>query len=302
MYKGHFHYSGNKKGKRGQVTIIKDAMEPVISAEQWDRVNSWIHERSGMASKRACSFRSYLRGKVFCSCCNSAMSPSGPGGKKSNFRYYRCTMSTKMLTKCEPSHLNAERLHEALVADMAKEAREGNLEAILEYIPDDTAVDKSMLADSQSALEGKIRGKQAAIANLIDFICKGRGTESTSEALKTAEAELNQAKEDLAKVNADLVAQRNITPDVSKVEEAWARLGEVWGVLSDDERQEFFNETVERIEVHPDGKLKATLRIEFPANERSKQIVGYDTEEAPLNEPLGSRFQEDWYPGRDSNP
>jgi site-specific DNA recombinase len=310
LYKGVFvfnRYGGRKRsGRRPQlVTTVEDALPAIVSPDVWERVNGWLRQRAGMASRHCGPYRYLLRGKVFCGSCQSAMSPSSPGGKKAEFKYYRCARAGKKMTRCQPSHINADMLHEALLSEMSQEARDGNLATVLERVPDGMSEDRDMLLVSKSALEARVRELRHDITNLNDGIRRGFGSVSTARELRAAERDHEEASESLRRVEEALANSNDGMPDLAAVEEAWARLDEVWEELSDDERQAFFNETVERVDVVSDERLRVCFRFEIPASDVAPldvdEDVGYDTIEASRSEPLGSRSHKDWLLGLDSN-
>jgi len=247
--------------------------EPIVERAIWDEVQALIVARAERPTaggggrtlpyrkeNRSDIYPYYLRGHVFCDHCDCRMTPTDHHGRISVVRYYQCTRGS---SSCPTKYVNATKLHEVVLDEIARAAMHptrlhGLIREAVKALPSASAL-KDELArqqrnrhEAQKNLNACIRGIEATGT---------RGATLTSLAKRIAELEERIAgiDDEMRRVEFQIAESEGRRPDAALVGEAWQHVIEAWAHLTDPERVELLPLIVE--EVRMEAKQKGTLRL-----------------------------------------
>lgn len=226
------------------------AYEAVIGAETWDAVQAALGSQTGRKARpeTADDFTYYLRGRVLCPHCGCACTQASHHGKTTRVHYYVCQKANRR-EQCPIVRVNAKRLHATVLHYLA-------------YTSSHRTVMHSLIAqsggwgnadDAQKALRGQLgKQKQAVemrITNYINMIGVGRGSAALMGALEKAEAEKEAVCLQMDQADREIIAATIKRPTAEQVQAAWGYVGEVWEVLTEEERTDLLGSFVQAIEL-----------------------------------------------------
>ncbi len=241
VYKGILQFGDWRK---------EDAWVPIVEADVWQEVQEAFGVQAGRGARAetADDYTYYLRGRVLCPHCGCAYTQASHHGRTKRVHYYVCQKGNRR-EKCPVVRVNADRLHATVLHYMVHAASH-------------RTVMHGLIAQSggwgnaeeaQKALRGQLgKQKQALemrINNYIKAIGDGRDSPTLMSALDKAEAEREAVCLQMDEADREIAAATIMRPTAAQVQEAWGRIGEVWGVLTEEERTDLLGSFVQSVEV-----------------------------------------------------
>lgn len=249
-----------------------DCHEPIISKEQFERVQRILDETTKHRSNRRKSRgRGYpLRGLVRCGC-GAMMTPKGAHGRNGKYHYYECTRKNHVgRTVCRASGIPAEALEDAVAARVAEigtseEARKEIISQALKLIDANAHA-----AEQESmAVRNRLTAVKAEIGRLV-AVLKEMGT-GVLESIRDELARLEQEKRDLQDRLEELQEEKTPLDQVmalaKKFIENWPGVGDLLKQATGDEQRVIIEQHVEVIQLTPtapDGKSGTYVLRLFP--------------------------------------
>ena len=236
--------------------VTDDSHEPIISRDQFDRVQALLDQTTKHKSNRTQSRgRAYiLRGLVRCGC-GAVMTPKSATGRNGKFHYYECTRKNHLgRTECDARGIPAEPLEEAVAARVAEigtcdEARMQIVTEALKLI--DT---NSHEAEKESeSVRHRLTTVKAEIGKLVSVL-KNTGTQ-VFESIRDEMTKLESEKRDLEAELHELQEMKTPLDQVTSLAktfiENWQGLGDLLRVITGDERRTVLEQFVEVIQMTP---------------------------------------------------
>ena len=237
------------------------AWEPVIDPSTWQAVQdavARIGSERGPRPESASDFTYYLRGRVHCPHCGCLYTQASHHGRNRRVHYYLC-LQHKRRGDCPVGRINAAHLHETALH-------------FLHYTASHKTVLHKLIAQSggwgqadeaQTAQRGLLAKKkqflEMQIANFVKAVGEGRCSPSIMAALEKAEAEQQAVQTQLEDAERAVRQATRKRPTAERVAQAWGRIGEVWPVLSEEEREGVLGGVVQGVTVT--GKEEVTLEL-----------------------------------------
>lgn len=201
----------------------------------------------------------YLAGRVRCAC-GRTMSPywaKGRGGKQ--YRYYQCM--GKRTVECK-GQVSADTLHQTVFVEAAAMARSpwrvrGVLEAARKLLPDlvEAKKDATRYRREAERLNRERDRFKAAIR-----VAPASALKTLTEQLGELETEVAANARRLVETEAAQVQTK--APTLEQCQSLLARLGELWGVATDEERKELAPLLVQSVTVQS-GADKPTVTTDY---------------------------------------
>lgn len=249
-----------------------DCHEPIVSKEQFERVQRILDETTKHRSNRRKSRgRGYpLRGLVRCGC-GAMMTPKGAHGRNGKYHYYECTRKNHVgRTGCAALGIPAEALEDAVAARVAEigTSEEARKEIISQALK---LVDANAHAAEQesTALRNRLTTVKAEIGRLV-AVLKEMGT-GALESIRDELARLEKEKRELQRRLDELQEQKTPLDQVmvlaKKFIENWPGVGDLLKEATGDEQRVIIEQHVEVIQLTPtalDGKSGTYVLRLFP--------------------------------------
>lgn len=253
VYLGELHY-----GQNSNLT----AHPPIVSLELFEVCQTVRRTRPQTAKKDLGENREfYLRGRIYCQSCGGRLTPASHHGRISRTRYYECLCATRRVRACPVSRVNADSIHEAIVAEVRRAVEHPTrLQEIIREAVKTIPVPEKM--DEQvKAVARRLKGIEKETENLTGAIAKGgaglRPLLKKIEALEEERIGLEIERERLEAQVRDTEIRR---PDLEQVQAWWGQFGELWDAATDEERQKLMPMLVERVEMTEKERAAAGSR------------------------------------------
>lgn len=271
-------------------TIAEDCHEPIVSKQQFDRVQKLLDETSKHKSNRTTSrARPYiLRGLVRCQC-GALMTPKSATGRSGKFYYYECTRKSHQgPTECNARGIPAEPLEEAVIKRVTaigtnEETRMQIITEALRLI-DDTAHQAEKESES---VRHRLTTVKAEIGRLVKVLKNSDSQifESIRDELVELESEKRDLEANLKEIQERKTPLDEVTALAKQFIENWKDLGEILPLITGDERRILLEQYVEFIQMSatPDDGKKGTyvMRL-FPEATGGRPIRKRQPQKEPL--------------------
>ena len=201
-------------------------VEPMVTEEQWAKVNSKrATRRSGAYSRRKGS-RFVLSGLVKCGRCGSSVNGSviprrlaSDGYRRQEWRYYQCLGAKQR--RCDLPRLKADDLEKGIVERLMSEVlTEDNLADQLTTIAAERDSNRSALDARLANLRHQLDDVMGSIERLLDAIESSPGSESLIARLRQREGERDRLQSEIAKARAHLESSLSDVGDLTGIREA----------------------------------------------------------------------------------
>jgi site-specific DNA recombinase len=216
----------------------------IVDEELYSRVQTQLASNciSGGAVVRN-RYGHLLRGLLFCSSCNCAMTPSVTRRRGKAYRYYICSTASKTgWRNCLRPSLPAAQIEDAVVERIKCVGRDPSL------IAEVLAQIKSIKMTRQPALIAERRRLDREHHRLLD-----RSRDEDGDHIAKIEARLLEVGEELAVLQGESIDKRDLT-------KALSAFSEVWDMLFPAERERVIALLVERIDFDAE---RETVAITF---------------------------------------
>ena len=227
------------------------AHPPIISQELWEAVRKKNVARARTPKKDPVDKSSfYLRSLIHCGSCGGKMTPANHHGRIARVRYYECICDGKRTKACPVKRVNANSVHEALLAEIRRAAQHPTRmnEIIREAVKIIPSADKS--ADLMTGVNRRLRETEKKIKNMTSAIEAGGGTiRSLLNRLEELEAERTKLAGEQGQLERKITESRIARPDTAQVQAHWNEFLTIWEVASDEEKAKLLPLIVERVEV-----------------------------------------------------
>ena len=249
----------------------ESAYEAIVGVELWDKVREADQGRSRRRKQNLKDmFPYYVRGAIHCPHCGCKMTPAAHPGRTATVPYYECIHSLKKkTTDCPVRRVNARTVHESIIAEVERAAKHPTrMNELIREAVGRLPRQESLPADL-AAVTKRLRVIDGQIANLTEAVSLGGGQlrpllqkmadlEESRLPLELKRAELEQAVE----------ATRRERPDAGRLCREWSRLTELWGKATDEEREEFMQAFVVRVEMDQkeEGSCEVALLPQLPSD------------------------------------
>ena len=230
----------------------EDAHPAIITRETWEAAQSALsrYAACGLGPHQS-SYVYYLRERVFCPACGCAFTYAGANGRKGKVHYYVCQSVNRQgrASVCPVRRVGADRLHLSVLHRLRHLA--GHPTALHRIIAEGGGWGTA--GDSQKALRGQLAKRKQYLdmqaGNYLKAIGEGRGGAYLLDALDKVQAQQNDVAVQLADAERAVEAATVHRPTAARLAVAWARLIDVWEVLTEEERAEVLSSVVQRVEV-----------------------------------------------------
>jgi len=279
--RGVFGQRAHSKLKKKKVLeegpeIVEGFCPPIVSLEQWERVQAMMmHRRYNDPDSKARSVTSLLGKMLFCECGATfraqrySFTRSRPPEAVENYRYYRCARRAKRPKECRVQALRMNAANEAVIQALRTElspARITELERKVELQLQgqrEDLISPVKLEKHLKALDLKIQRFYDAIgAGMSPSECKAR-----IEALQEEKVNLKRSAQEARD------CATTVQASVEQLESArlWIREMEAFEGLPFIKQRALLLDLIERIDVASDGTLNIHLRLERRASEAPPQ-------------------------------
>ncbi len=265
--------------------VREDCHEPIVSKEQFERVQALLDHTSKHHSNRTQSRgRGYtLRGLVRCRC-GAVMTPKSATGRNGKFHYYECTRKTHLgRTECDAKGIPAEPLEEAVAARIAEigtsdEARTQIIAEALKLIDS-----KAQEADSEcDNVRHRLGTVKAEIGKLVTVL-KNSG-DQVFESIRDEMTRLESEKRDLESKLGQLQKTKTPLDEMTSIAKTfiqnWQGLGELLQGITSDERRTLLEQYVDVIQLSAtdDDPKKGTYSMRlFPEAVPTRKVRNHST-------------------------
>lgn len=238
------------------------AFEAIISAELWEKVRDADESRARRCKQNPKdTYRYYLRGTIHCPHCGCGMTPAAHPGRTASVPYYECIKSFKKQTVgCPVRRVNARTVQDSIFGEIERAAKHPTrMDELIREAVKRLPPQESLPADL-SAVTKRLAALDKQIDNITDAVSLGKGQPRSLiqkiEALETERLPVEMKKAELEKA---VEATRRKRPDASRICREWSRITELWAGATDDEREEFMQAFVVRVEM--DQKEEGTCEV-----------------------------------------
>ncbi|MBI2932495.1 MAG: recombinase family protein [Planctomycetes bacterium] len=229
--------------------------EPIIDVPLWKDVQSLLPQTPGVHQKhgRERTFVFKLQGLVRCGSCGAYMTPYFGQGRNGPHHYYKCTRKGDGSGRCNMPLVRADALEDVVAERMM----------ILNSSPDliqdaiartnTTAVEAiAKLQSQQSTLEHGLSIVERSIANLLDFIKKGEGTESMRLEIRSLEDQERTTQVELSDVRSRLASLSKKQSDAVGLADTLRVFEEIWEQATAEDRAKLFKLHISHVIWHQD--------------------------------------------------
>ena len=270
--------------------IVNDCHEPIISKEQFERVQLTFGETKKRRSnrKKQINTRQYLLSGLLRCPCGSHLVGHSAHNKHRAYHYYSCTRQSHEAGKysCDSPRIPAEALEEAVVARVREigqvvETREKIVDRAIECL----GAESDKLKQREDLLRRQQKKTRGDITRLLEVL-KSLG----AAGLKSVESELRQLEQEDASIDTQLQqiakeqqpAQR-ISEDARTFIESWQDVGEILDAATPEEQAEVLRHYIEVLELQPaeDGRTGTYVLKLFPEVRPDR---GFDLEWDPSDD------------------
>ena len=246
----------------GQITwgdvISEDSHEPIVSKEQFERVQAILDKTTKHCSNRTQSRgRGYtLRGLVRCAC-GAVMTPKSATGRNGKHYYYECTRKNHLgRTECDARGIPAEPLEEAVAARVAEigTSDDARMQIITEALKRIDANAHAAEKESEN-VRNRLTTVKAEIGRLVSIL-KNSGSqvfESIRDEMTRLESEKRELEIKLRELPDKKTPLDQVTALAKTFIENWQGLGELLQDITGDERRTLLEQYVEVIQLTPTG-------------------------------------------------
>ena len=281
------------------------AFEPIVSEQLWDAVQNALQSRQeardaetnndggssggsdiAPASERPAMYSManrveklpyYLRGVVFCPYCGNRMTPTGAHGRSGKLGYYVCVKGgslSKSDQPCPVRRVNAARLHDAVLGEIARVAEHPTRLALLlreavKALPSPTGLKDELARDLRNRREADRK-----IARLVAAIVAGGGAGAASITAQIAAQEAVKAEVEkrIADIESRIAASTAQRPDEEALRALWGAFLANWEYLTEGERTELLPLLVERVTMEEKEKGTLHLYLQSPPREGGNSL------------------------------
>tara|TARA_R110002049_G_scaffold4601_5_gene32543 strand:+ start:750519 stop:752261 length:1743 start_codon:yes stop_codon:yes gene_type:complete len=276
----------------GEVAV-DDCHEPIISKEQFERVQQAIGQTTKRRTnrKKQANTRHYLLSGLLRCPCGSSLVGHSAHNKHRAYHYYSCTRQSHEAGKfsCNSPRIPAEALEEAVIGRVREigqviETREKIVDRAIHCL----AGESEKLKQQEVILRRQQQKTRASITRLIEVL-KSLG----AEGLKSVEGELRQLeKEDqslgqqLNQIENEQQPAQRISEDAKTFLESWEDVGEILDAATPEEQAQILRHYIEVLELQPseDGKTGTYVLKLFP-EVRPDHGLGWDSNDPENGSP-----------------
>lgn len=267
------------------VHVNDAAHPPIVPPALFDAVQARLQEAAqiepegekaplnGWVRGRLDSARYYLRGRIWCGHCGCRMTPASATGGKGTVCYYQCIRGTAGGAACPVKRVNADALHEAVVAQIAAcAAHPSRLERALTQAR--ALLERCAPAGEMPAARKALRQTQREIERILVAIKRGGASAALSRELASLEAREGDLVERLKQMEARQQKMRLPRPDIATLCALWGAFTQNWEEATHEERGRLFSYLVDRVEFQEKGKGSFALRLQ-PVLASQSSLVGF---------------------------
>ncbi|NRF93418.1 recombinase family protein [Paenibacillus frigoriresistens] len=206
MYIGKIRYgqlrnwsSKRRQGKTDDFILTDGVHEPIITLEQWDKVQHLRKQRSYKPVRSATPY--ILSGLVRCPACGFGMVPARSKGSSGvSYRYYKCgQFHNKGAIACSSHGIRADTLENSVLAQLSQLVYNSTmLKKILDATNEKRAHAEIPIKDETEITNKKLKQTQIQINNIIDALTKGMNSKAVQSKLEQLEKTLLTLKQQLS--------------------------------------------------------------------------------------------------------
>lgn len=182
-----------RKGTTSDYILTKGVHEPIITIEQWDRVQRLRKQRS---YKPVRSHQPYiLSGLVKCPVCGHGMVPGRAKGSAGvTYRYYNCgQFHNKGTTVCSVNGIRADILESAVFNQLSElVSNPAIIKRILNVANEQRKNAETPILEEERAIHTKLKHTESQIINIITALANGMNSKAVQSKLEQLEAEKEQ--------------------------------------------------------------------------------------------------------------
>ncbi|MDR3707478.1 MAG: recombinase family protein [Capsulimonadaceae bacterium] len=266
--------------------------EGIVSAALWEEAQECVHKNEYRTVVRhEDSFTYYLKGLVVCPHCGCPYTMASHHGRAGRIHYYVCQNANRH-GSCPVSRVNADKLHGAILHEMARAASRSTVMHGLIAQSGEWSQPSSTQMTIKGQLAKRLQFVDVQIGNFTKAIGEGRALTALLPALEKASAEKAAIEAELMNVQAEIEKATIKRPAAAQVQELWGTVLETWPVLEPGERTEILQTFLHTVEIQ--SKERAVFEIEtIPNSARSMVQVnskfgsGYPKFQQPANPDSG---------------
>lgn len=225
--------------------------EAIVSTDVWQRVQSLLNRngRTGGSAVRN-KFGALLRGILYCSACDAAMTPSHTTKNGKRYRYYVCTTAQKRgWHNCPSKSIPAGEIEQFVAEQLRRIGRDPAL------VRETVAQARSLGESQRAALDAERRGLQRDLAHwndkvrdLLGHIAPNDTETPTTARLADLQERIRGAERRATEVDEQLLTLSRGIVDEAQVAAAMARFDPVWDSLTPREQARIIELVVERVD------------------------------------------------------
>lgn len=253
--------------------VVDDCHEPIISKEQFNRVQLSIGETKKRRTnrKKQANSRQYLLSGLLRCPCGSHLVGHSAHNKHRAYHYYSCTRQSHEAGKfsCNSPRIPAEALEEAVIGRVREIGQVVELRGkIVDRAIECLASESDKLKQQEDAVRRQQQQTRAGITRLVEVLKSlgAAGLQSVESELRQLEQESKSLEKQLLQIEKEQQPAQRISEDAKTFIESWEDVGEILDAATPDEQAEVLRHYIEVLELQPsdDGKTGTYVLKLFP--------------------------------------
>ncbi|MBI1853825.1 MAG: recombinase family protein [Planctomycetes bacterium] len=239
--------------------------EAIIPREEWDEVQTILHNHGKRGSRRRTSSDALLAGLTVCARCGSAMTPHYASRNQRRWLSYVCTRVQKEgAAACRGSRIAARELEQHVIERVAFVGHDPNvIAATIAAAKKSATTRRPQLMTDIGTAETERKRLDAERTNYLDAIGADGSSPQLMQRLGETEAALHQVNERLGPLRAELAGLESGIIEPEDVKRALGDWDVLWSVLFPAERQRILQLLIEEIRV---DRQAGDVEIRFRPN------------------------------------
>jgi site-specific DNA recombinase len=269
MYIGKISFNKNenwnekrRKGKNPDYILVDGEHEPIITLEQWDKVQSIRKNRSYKPTR---SHEPYILSRIIkCPMCGSGMVPGRSKVRGLSYRYYVCgEHHNKGKTACGANSIRADVAEKEVMEQISKLVSDSIvLKKIIANVNEQRANAHDPVKAEKKLIEKQLKQTQNKIDNLLNILAENPELSSIKPKIQSLEGELNQLHYRLSELDTNLSEADTAPVDYDSLRIVLSDFQQLLEKVSPEEQKALLSLAIKDIQITNDAPRGVGRKVE----------------------------------------